>query len=64
MASQVSAWQRVGCSVCLWSAGGEHSKAGKAELERKVMLAVPQQVSLQDEDELSAGEGGDIHAQP
>lgn len=54
---QVSVWQRVGCSVCLWSAGEECGKAGKAELERKVVLAFLNQecieyhsvVSLQDE---------------
>lgn len=49
-------WQTVGCSVCLWSAGEEHSKAGKDELEIKVILAFLNQgcteyhslVSLQD----------------
>lgn len=39
MGVRVSVWERVGCSVCLWSAGEEHGKTGKADLEKKVMLA-------------------------
>lgn len=57
MGDRVSVWQRVGRLVCLWSAGEEHSKAEKAEVERKVTLAFLNQecteyhlvVSLQEE---------------
>lgn len=48
--------------VCLWSAGEEHSKAEKAELERKVTLAFLNHlvVSLQEEHK-ATGEASMLH---
>lgn len=68
MGDRVSVWQRVGRLVCLWSAGEEHSKAEKAELERKVTLAFLNQecigyhlvVSLRDEHK-ATGEASMLH---